>query len=100
MKRKGTATSSPTVVSLYWSRPAADILAELGGTPDGLKAAEAQARLERVGPNALAPRRRATALTTFLRQFRSPLVLILIFAAVVAAIAGEWVDAAIVIVIV
>jgi Mg2+-importing ATPase len=72
----------------------------LGGTPAGLNSAEAQARLQRVGPNALAPRRRSTALTTFLRQFRSPLVLILIFAAAVAAIAGEWTDAAIVIVIV
>jgi Mg2+-importing ATPase len=100
MKRTGTAASSPPVVSLYWSRPAADVLAELGGTPDGLNAAEAQARLERVGPNALSPRQRATALTTFLRQFRSPLVLILIFAAAVSAIAGQWTDAAIVIVIV
>ncbi len=100
MKRTGTATSPPAAVPLYWSRPAADVLAELGGTPDGLNTAEAQARLQRVGPNALAPRRRATALTTFLRQFRSPLVLILIFAAAVSAIAGEWTDAAIVIVIV
>jgi P-type Mg2+ transporter len=100
MKRTGTAKSPPTAVPLYWSRPAADILAELGGTPEGLNTAEALARLERMGPNALAPRRRATALTTFLRQFGSPLVLILIFAAAVAAIAGEWTDAVIVIVIV
>ena len=100
MKRTGPATISPTVVSQYWSRPAAEVLEELGGTPDGLNAAEAQARLERVGPNALAPRRRASALAAFLRQFRSPLVLILIFAAAVSAIAGEWTDAAIVIVIV
>jgi Mg2+-importing ATPase len=100
MKRTGTAKSPPTAVPLYWSRPAADVLAELGGTPEGLNTAEALARLERMGPNALAPRRRATALTTFLRQFGSPLVLILIFAAAVAAIAGEWTDAVIVIVIV
>ena len=100
MKRTGAGKSSPKAVPLYWSRPVADVLAELGGTPGGLNTSEAQARLERVGPNALAPRRRATALTTFLHQFGSPLVLILIFAAVVAAIAGEWTDAVIVIVIV
>jgi P-type Mg2+ transporter len=100
MKRTGTATSSSAVVSQYWSRPAPEVLAELGGTPDGLNTAEAQARLQRFGPNALVPRRRATALTAFLRQFRSPLVLILIFAAAVSAIAGEWTDAAIVIIIV
>ena len=100
MKRTGAGKSSPKAVPLYWSRPVADVLAELGGTPGGLNTSEAQARLERVGPNALTPRRRATALTTFLHQFGSPLVLILIFAAAVAALAGEWTDAVIVIVIV
>ena len=100
MKRTGAGKSSPKAVPLYWSRPVADVLAELGGTPEGLNTSEAQARLERVGPNALTPRRRATALTTFLHQFGSPLVLILIFAAAVAALAGEWTDAVIVIVIV
>jgi Mg2+-importing ATPase len=100
MKRRATATASPAAVSLYWSRPAADVLTELGSTPEGLSADEARARLQRMGPNALAPRRRATALTAFLRQFRSPLVLILLFAAAVSAIAADWTDAAIVIVIV
>jgi Mg2+-importing ATPase len=84
----------------YWSRPAADLLAELRGSPDGLSTAEARARLRQVGPNALKPRRRDSALRSFLAQFASPLVLILMFAAVVSAIAGEWTDAAIVIVIV
>ena len=56
--------------------------------------------MQRVGPNVLAPRRRDTALRSFLAQFTSPLVLILIFAAVVSAIAGEWTDARIVVVIV
>jgi Mg2+-importing ATPase len=100
MKRTGPAPGSPAGIPLYWSRPSADVLAELDGTPDGLNAAEARARLQRFGPNALAPRRRATALTTFLRQFRSPLVLILVFAATVSAIVADWTDASIVIVIV
>ncbi len=100
MKRTGPAPGSAAGIPLYWSRPSADVLAELDGTPDGLNATEARARLQRYGPNALAPRRRATALTTFLRQFRSPLVLILVFAAAVSAIVADWTDAAIVIVIV
>ena len=89
-----------TSTSAYWSRPAADLLAELHSSPDGLSTTEAQARLRQVGPNVLKPRRHDTALRSFLAQFASPLVLILIFAAVVSAIAGEWTDAAIVVAIV
>jgi Mg2+-importing ATPase len=96
---------SPAVFSAdgeppFWSRPADEVLAELEAAPGGLSEDEARARLERFGPNALAPRRRATALTAFLNQFRSPLVLILVFAAGVAALAGDWTDAVIVIAIV
>jgi Mg2+-importing ATPase len=48
----------------------------------------------------LKPRRHDTALRSFIGQFTSPLVLILIFAAIISAIAGEWTDAIIVIIIV
>ena len=41
-----------------------------------------------------------SALRLFIAQFTSPLVLILIFAAIISAIAGEWTDAIIVIIIV
>jgi Mg2+-importing ATPase len=61
---------------------------------------EARVRLQQVGPNVLKPRRHDTALRSFLAQFSSPLVLILIFAAIISAIAGEWTDAIIVIIIV
>ncbi len=88
-------TSNPA----YWSRPAADLLAELRSAPEGLSTADAQARLRQAGPNALKPRRRDSALRAFLTQFANPLILILIFAAVVSAIAGEWTDAVIVVVI-
>ena len=95
-----TPAKTGTPIDAYWSRPAADLLAELHSAPDGLSTAEAQERLQQVGPNVLKPRRRDTALRSFIAQFTSPLVLILIFAAVVSAIAGEWTDAAIVVVIV
>ncbi|MCE7939054.1 MAG: hypothetical protein DYG90_10820, partial [Chloroflexi bacterium CFX6] len=36
----------------WWSRPAADLMAELGTGPTGLAAAEARQRLRRDGPNA------------------------------------------------
>ena len=89
-----------TSTSAYWSRPVADLLSELHGTPDGLSTTEARERLQQVGLNVLKPRRHDSALRLFIAQFTSPLVLILIFAAIISAIAGEWTDAIIVIIIV
>ena len=57
-------------------------------------------RLKRHGPNALDATKRATALGLFANQFKSPLVLILIFASAISLVASEWVDAGVVLVIV
>ncbi len=94
------ATADPKAALSYWSRPANELLRELGTSPQGLSSAEAQDRLSRVGPNALTLHRRASALVALLRQFTNPLVLILIFAAAVSMIVGEWTDAAIVLIII
>jgi Mg2+-importing ATPase len=64
----------------YWSRPAQQLLGELGTTPQGLGDDEARVRLKTFGPNVLKVRERATALGLFLKQFKSPLILILLFA--------------------
>ena len=93
-------TTIGTSTSAYWSRQAADLLSELHCTSDGLSTTDARERLQQVGPNVLKPRRHDTALRSFIGQFTSPLVLILIFAAIISAIAGEWTDAIIVIIIV
>jgi P-type Mg2+ transporter len=55
---------------------------------------------QKYGLNALKEQRKTTTLTLLLSQFRSPLVLILIFAAVVSAVLGEWTDAGIVLAVV
>src|SRR5690606_14868444 len=60
-----------------------------GASPAGLTSAEAASRLGRLGPNSIRPAHDTSALRAFARQFRSPLVLILIFAAVVSAFVGE-----------
>lgn len=84
----------------YWAEPAAALFARLGSTPGGLTAAEAAARLARQGPNLTGRKPGHPALATFARQFRSPLVLILIFAALVSAFVGEGSEAAIIALIV
>jgi len=64
--------------------------------PRGLSSAEAARLLAEHGPNEIRPRRAATRLRVLWRQLRSPLVLLLVFAAVVSTITGELADAAIV----
>jgi Mg2+-importing ATPase len=84
----------------YWSLPIDRLLSQLRSTPQGLSTADACQRLEHFGPNALKAHERATALVAFLNQFKNPLVLILVFAAVISAFMQEWTDAAIVLVII
>jgi len=74
-----------STVEAYWSVPAQTLLTSLRSSPSGLSFEEAQSRLRESGPNAVSRTGRASALAAFARQFRSPLVLILIFAASVSA---------------
>lgn len=82
--------------SAYWSIEANDLLRRLKTSASGLGAAEAASRLARFGRNTPASKSSASALIVFARQFRSPLVLILIFAASVSAFVGEGQEAAII----
>jgi Mg2+-importing ATPase len=87
-------------ITNYWNIPADQLLTSLGSTPQGLSSAEAENRLKEVGPNSLKATSRNTPLLLFLNQFKSPLVLILLFAVVVSAFAKEWIDASVIFVIV
>ena len=80
----------------YWSVPTDELLAGLRARPAGLSSADAATRLKEAGPNAIGKRRGASAITAFARQFRSPLVLILIFAAIVSTFIGEGSEAIII----
>jgi Mg2+-importing ATPase len=84
----------------YWSRTVHDVMAELGTRPQGLSAAEAAEKLRTHGANAVVDREELTALKLLLRQFASPLVLILVFGALVSLFLRIWVDATIILVIV
>jgi magnesium-transporting ATPase (P-type) len=84
----------------YWHRSAARILRELAGSPAGLSSEEAAARLERVGRNTLEGRRRDGSLRLLARQFENPIILILVFASLLAFFLGDAVDAWIILAIV
>ena len=63
-------------------------------TTTGLSAQEAAQRLEQYGPNALREQPRPTFWPRLLAQFKSFVIYILIFAAVLSAVLGDWVEAA------
>lgn len=83
------ANGSSNCEGAYWGEPLEAVLAELRSSAEGLSSAEAAARLATYGPNTIERKSDATALVAFARQFRSPLVLILIFAATVSAFVGD-----------
>ena len=84
----------------YWCLPSERLFAALRTTRNGLDQTQARRRLRQYGVNALEPQGRANALALFLNQFKSPLVLILIFAAIVSLVVAEWIDAAVVLAVV
>ena len=83
-----------------WALPPAEVLADVQGSPDGLTRADAQTRLTRDGPNELAAPKRQPAWRRFLVHFDNVLVYILIAAAVLKAITGDWVDFAVIAVVI
>ncbi len=87
-------------VAHYWTVPHAELLAGLHSNADGLAASEAQRRLDAFGPNTLTITQQTTALRLFLEQFKNPLLLILVAAAIVSAFVQEWVDAGIVLIVI
>jgi Mg2+-importing ATPase len=93
-----TGNSSP--LEQYWSLAEDDLLASLQSKPEGLSAAEADRRLSQVGPNVLETKKKTTTLGVFFNQFKSPIILILLFATGVSAMLKDWVDALIILVIV
>ena len=71
----------------------ADVEARLGSSDAGLTAEDAAARLVRDGRNELAPPPTPSLVLLFLRQFNSPLIYLLIVAAVVSLGLGHHTDA-------
>lgn len=84
----------------YWSQSKEAVLASLHATAKGLSTQVAASRLASNGPNTLQDKRNHSALRVLGRQFRSPLVLILVIAAAISAIVGEAHEAIIISIIV
>lgn len=84
----------------YGSIPLERLLGQLGTTPDGLTNQAAAQRLAASGRRPASASKLMTALVVFAAQFRSPIILILISAAVLSLFLGGVTDAAIILSIV
>ena len=83
-----------------WSAPLPQLLDTLGSSTEGLSPAEALTRLERLGPNRLTAGPRSGDLNLLLRQFLSPIILILLGAALLSFALESFTDGAIILLIV
>ncbi len=83
-------------ISAPWARSVDDTLESLGTGWDGISGSEAGRRLRSYGPNLLQEEAPARPIKILLRQFRSPLIYILLFAAAVTIALDEYVDAAVI----
>jgi len=74
-----------------------EVLKKLGTSEEGLSGSEAEKRVEKYGPNRLPEEERISRLKILLHQFTSPLIYILLVAAVVTAILGEYIDTGVIV---
>ena len=76
------------------------VVADLKTSTQGITQTEAQQRLSAYGSNELKEKKKKTHIMTFLSQFKDFLIIILVFAAIVAGIVGKPTDAIAIVVVV
>jgi len=88
------------IPAAFWSISGAEMSQKLETGQDGLTSDEAGQRLTRYGANLLKPPKRSDALTLLLSQFKSPIILILLFATGLSFFLRDTADAFIILSIV
>ncbi|PYJ71969.1 MAG: magnesium-translocating P-type ATPase [Verrucomicrobia bacterium] len=88
------------LLSAFWCVSAIEILQRLETATEGLSSEEARQRLARYGSNLLEPQKRSDVLTLLLAQFKSPLILLLLFATGLSFFLHDPVNALIILTIV
>jgi calcium-translocating P-type ATPase len=98
VQRTATPSELPAKPPLH-ALEAADVVQHLDTGPQGLDADEAARRLERYGPNELEAEEPLGNLAILLHQFTSPLIYILLVAAVLTVLIREYVDTGVIVVV-
>ena len=84
----------------FWSISVAEMFKKLETAKEGLTSDEAKKRLTLYGSNLIKPKKRSDVLTILLSQFKSPIILILLFATGLSFFLRDPVDAIIILIIV
>ena len=87
-------------LSSFWSIPPEELQRQLGTKQEGLDEGEAQERLKKYGANLLESRKESYPLLLLLSQFKSPIILLLVFAAGLSIYLHQAADASIILVII
>ena len=85
--------------SAFWSVPVEDLLRQLDTKDTGLTESEAENRLKIYGSNTLREKKESSALTLLLSQFKSPIILLLLFSAILSFYFSQGVQALIIVII-
>lgn len=80
----------------FWNLPTEQVLQQLKSNLQGLSRKEAQQRLTEYGANSLKQKQQSHTLILLLNQFKSPIILILIAAAILSGFLGDAVDTVII----
>jgi len=89
-----------TDLDRFWSFTRDEVFKKLSTDSKGLDSAEASARLSAFGPNTIKSKKHTSAVLLFLSQFKSPITILLIVAAVLSAGLNDFTDAVIILIIV
>jgi Mg2+-importing ATPase len=84
------------VKEAYWLIPNNVLINMLKTDPNGLSSIEASIRLSKLGNNRLDTKRKKNFLSLFLSQFKSPIIIIFVFTALLSFFLGEREDALII----
>ncbi|OPY74897.1 MAG: Magnesium-transporting ATPase, P-type 1 [Syntrophorhabdus sp. PtaU1.Bin050] len=93
-------TAPTNGLDTFWALPTNTVFVRLQATIDGLSETEAQKRLQLYGYNTLKPKKKSDSLALLLAQFKSPIIIILLFATGLSLVLHDVTDALIILVIV
>ena len=84
----------------FWSYVLDDILKRLKTNKSGLSSKEAEERIDKYGQNIFDEKKSSSKLGIFINQFKSPIIMILIFAAILSMFLKDYSDGIIILIII
>ena len=88
-------------MSVEWYKLTAEnALQQVGSTADGLHGDEAARRLAQNGPNELVAKAQRSKWNILLEQFKGILTVLLVIAAIISVVLGDWIEAIAILIIV